>query len=101
MSAPSSPSALPPEVFYGGDGYARELRTSAEKHAQTAVILERLTNRLDEHDRRIKALESAPGAQARARDVREGLTIQTAVFIVMALTLLWSGIGAHVTVLFH
>lgn len=37
-----------------------QLHESGQAHQQTAIILERLGNRLDEHDRRIGALESQP-----------------------------------------
>jgi hypothetical protein len=38
----------------------RELESSAEKHQQTAVIQERILNRLQQHDEDIKALEARP-----------------------------------------
>jgi len=45
-----------------------------ENHAQTAIILERCINRLDEHDRRIKALEDRPERQIREQRAALGLT---------------------------
>lgn len=40
----------------------RQLKESAVAHQQTAVTLERLNGRLDEHDRRLDALEQQPSS---------------------------------------
>ena len=54
----------------------RQLDDSAEKHEKAGVILERLTNRLDEHDRRISALEERPQQAREARLGERNLTAQ-------------------------
>lgn len=38
----------------------RQLEASAQSHQATAIILERLKNQMDDHDRRLNLLELAP-----------------------------------------
>lgn len=66
----------------------RQLDASATAQNQVALILERLTNRLDEHDRRIKALEDAPIVQRRAADSQSNRQAQWFMAACGALTVL-------------
>lgn len=73
----------------------RQLDESAEKQAQTAVILERLSNRLDEHDRRINALETAPQQRRQDAYQRRGLTLNELYVLVTALGVLFAILSPH------
>lgn len=71
---------------------SRRVDDTERNQQQAAIILERLTNRLDEHDRRITALEEAP-------TVGRGLTLQTlstiGLFLAMAVTLVAPHVSFH------
>ena len=67
-----------------------------ENHAQTALILERCINRLDEHDRRITALEERPEKQQAQRVGILGAASNT-VYTLVAIAAL--GFDAFTTVL--
>lgn len=70
----------------------RQLKASAGAHQQTAVILERLTARLDEHDRRISALEEQPS------NTRANVNVTSQVAIAaLALGALLLSLATHVT----
>ena len=79
----------------------RELERSAQAHQQTAVILERLSNRLDEHDRRIAALEKAPQSEARERETRAGLSLQALYTGVAVCALLVAILSPHIALTLH
>ena len=79
----------------------RELERSAQAHQQTAVILERLSNRLDEHDRRLAALESAPQSEARERTERAGLSLQALYVGVAVCALVLSILSPHIAISLH
>ena len=98
-----APPAADWERDWRGD-VMRQLRESSEAHQQAAVILERLSNRLDEHDRRIKSLEDAPQkAQAAqiAETARRGLTTQEILAVVGVLTFTLAVFAPHVSIFFH
>lgn len=79
----------------------RELERSAQAHQQTAVILERLSNRLDEHDRRIAALEQAPGQQAQQQQTRAGLNLQAVYVGVAICALVVAILSPHLSLALH
>lgn len=74
----------------------RQLRESGEALQQTAVSLERLNGRLDEHDRRISALESQP-AQVRAKVSSYGAFSVNVALAVIALLALTVSLASHIT----
>lgn len=65
---------------------------------QAAIILERLTNRLDEHDRRLTALEQAPETRERKVIAVGGLTTNVLYLVLLVGSLLLSA-SAHIS--FH
>jgi porphobilinogen deaminase len=76
----------------------RQLDESAVAHQQAAVILERLSNRLDEHDRRIATLESRPDRD-RQTLLGVGNLSANALYVVVALVALALSLAPHLT--FH
>lgn len=72
------------------------LKVSAEKHQQTAIILERLTGQLDEHDARLRALEERPKRQ-QATVVGVGGLIGQYAYLLIAGMLLWLALAPHVS----
>lgn len=79
-------------------GVMSQLGEIADKQESAALILERLTNRFDEHDRRITALEGLPARQQSTLFGVTGLGIN-AVFAVIALVSLAISLGSHLS--FH
>ena len=77
---PLPPTAADTSAARLYDEWRREVngwREDTDRSQQaTAIILERLTNRLDEHDRRIIALERAPTEQRANNATKRGLTLQ-------------------------
>lgn len=67
-----------------------ELEESAKAHQQAAIIQERVLGRLDDHDRRIKALEVSP-ASLRSSFGTYGGCIGQVIFAVL------SGLGVLIS----
>ena len=78
------------------DNVTKQLAENSETLARTAVALERLSNRWDEHDRRIEALESQP-ANARANISSYGAVSIMAVTGLIALLSLIITLTAHLS----
>lgn len=68
----------------------------AEKQGQTAVILERLTNYFQDHDRRIQALEAQPAQQRASVFSDRQLLFMFGSFIV-SLTALIASLAPHLS----
>lgn len=100
---PRVQAARPARPGGGGDTWEqdwradvmRQLSESATSHQQTAVILERLSNRFDEHDRRIEALEQAPAQRRGDAYTRRGLTIQELYVAVTTLAVIAAMLAPH------
>lgn len=73
----------------------------AAQQQSNAVILERHLARLDEHDRRIAALESAPVQQAQQQQTRVGLNLQALYTGVAICALLVAILSPHLALTFH
>ena len=73
----------------------------AEQQRENAVILERHLARLDEHDRRIAALEKAPQSEARERTERAGLSLQALYVGVAVCALVLSILSPHIAISLH
>lgn len=88
----------------GGRGYLDEWRADVNQQLDDAahmlqqanIVLERLTNRLDEYDRRITALEQAP--QQRERTViGVGGLLGNAACVAIALAALLLSVASHIS----
>jgi hypothetical protein len=75
----------------------QQISEQAEDQQRTAIILERLTNRLDEHDRRIKALEDEPGRRRSEAITRRGLSLQEFYIALLVVGLLLSFLTPHLS----
>lgn len=75
---------------------SQQLDDIARALQQSSIIQERLTNRLDEYDRRIKALEQAPAERERTVVGLGGLIGQYA-YLLIAGMLLWLAVAPHVS----
>ncbi|HET9109686.1 MAG TPA: hypothetical protein VFN78_02560 [Ktedonobacterales bacterium] len=76
----------------------RRVDDTERNQQQAAIILERLTNRLDEHDRRLTALEQAPETRERKVVALGGLTTNVVYVLLLVGSLLLSA-SAHIS--FH
>lgn len=74
---------------------SQQLDDIARALQQSSIIQERLTNRLDEYDRRIKALEQAPAERERTVVGLGGLIGQYA-YLLIAGVLLWLALSPHI-----
>lgn len=79
----------------------RDLAESARLHSQAAVTFERVNSRLDEHDRRIAALERAPAAEAQQQQTRAGLNLQAVYLGVAICALIVAILSPHLGLTFH
>lgn len=81
---------------------SHELAETAEKHERAAIILERVNGRLEEHDRRIAALEARPAQsanEARLWFTTANSGLGTLIAIAAVLISLLIGLLPHLT--FH
>ena len=73
----------------------QQINEQAEDQQRTAIILERLTNRLDEHDRRIKALEDEPRQRRSEALARRGVSLQEVYLVLLGVGLVLSILTPH------
>lgn len=76
------------------------LKETADKHAQAAVIMERVTQQLNEHDNAIKALQGQPEKKHAAFIGNTGISLNV-VYLLISLTMLLITLSSRMSISFH